>query len=244
MAEGTGDGSKIESSVNLDGGTLDMTGGTITVDTFTLESGTLKNLSQFNSGDTTGAELVKTGAGTLNIEGDNTFTGATMINEGTVALITAGTNNIANSSAITVAEGATFDLSGVTNGFTLAAGQALGGDGTIIGDLTLASGALFTFNESDTLAVTGTISFEGFSITDLEGLDSSTIAGTYNLITGNVDSTNISNIGSENAYDLGDGKLAYFEIGSLDLVVVPEPSAFALIMGGSALLLIARRRRR
>jgi autotransporter-associated beta strand protein len=244
MAENNTELPEITSSVNLHGGTLDMTGGNIVVDTFTLESGILKNLGQFNSGDTTGAALVKTSTGTLNIEGDNTYTGATMINEGIVALITAGTNNIANSSAITVAEGATFDLSGVTGGFTLAAGQALGGDGTIIGDLTLASGALFTFNESDTLAVTGTISFEGFSITDLEGLDSSTIAGTYNLIAGTVDAANISNIGSENAYDLGDGKLAYFEIGSLDLVVVPEPSAFALIMGGSALLLIARRRRR
>ncbi|MDQ8206289.1 autotransporter-associated beta strand repeat-containing protein [Coraliomargarita sp. SDUM461003] len=243
MAEGTGDASKIESSVKLHGGTLDMTGGTVKVDTFTLESGTLKNLGQFNSGDTVGAALVKTGTGTLNIEGSNTFTGATMINEGTVALVTAGTNNIANSSGITVADGATFDVSGVVGGFTLAAGQTLGGDGTITGDLTFAAGSGYAFSLTDTLAVTGTVNFEGFGITDVEGLDSATIVGTYNLITGTVDATNIDNIGSENAFDLGDGKSAYFEIGSLDLVVVPEPSAFALIMGGCALLLIGRRRR-
>ncbi len=242
MAEGTGDASKIESSVKLHGGTLDMTGGTVKVDTFTLESGTLKNLGQFNSGDTVGAALVKTGAGTLNIEGSNTFTGATMINAGTVALI-ATANNIANSSSIMVAEDAILDLSGITGGFTLAAGQTLGGNGTIIGDMIFASGSSFAFSLTETLTTTDTISFDSFGITDVEGLDSATIVGTYNLIAGNVDATNIANIGFENAYDLGDGKSAYFEIGSLNLVVVPEPSAFALIMGASALLLIGRRRR-
>ncbi len=239
----------VGSTVNLNGGTLDMTGGTIKVDTFTVESGTLKNLGQFNSGDTIGANLVKTGSGTLNIEGDNTFTGATMINAGTVSLFTAGTNNIANSSAIIVADGATFDVTGVAGGFSLAAGQILSGNGTIIGDMLFETGAGFAFSLTETLTVsTGTVSFDGFGITDVAGLDSETIGGTYNLIVGSVNSANISNIGLENAYDLGGGKLAYFEIGSLNLIVVPvaipEPSALALLMGGSVLLLVGGRRRR
>lgn len=233
----------VTSTVNLHGGTLDMTGGTIKVDTLTLTSGTLKNLGQFNSGDTIGAALVKTGVGTLRIEGTNTYTGATMINAGTLVLATAGNNNIANSSSIMVADGATLDLTGVDGGFTLVSGQALGGDGSITGNLTFASGANFVFSLTETLAVSGTVSFDGFSIANLTGLDSSIAAGTYNLITGTVDSANLANIGSGLAYDLGSGKSAYFEIGSLNVIVVPEPSTWALIGMGLLTVMTFRRRR-
>ncbi|WFB35392.1 autotransporter-associated beta strand repeat-containing protein [Kiritimatiellota bacterium B12222] len=220
----------VTSVVTLHGGTLDMTGGTVKVDTFSLESGTLKNLGQYNNDDIIGADVVKTGAGTLNVEGDNTFTGATLINEGTLALITSGSNNIANSSSIVVADGATLDLTGVVGGFSLASGQTLGGDGSIVGDLTFASGSEFIFSLTDTLEATGTVSFDAFGIDNLVGLDSLVATGTYNLISGSVNSANIANIGSENAFDLGDGKSAYFEISSLDVVVIPEPSSFALVL--------------
>ncbi len=236
-------GADVISSVTLQGGTLDMTGGTVKVDTFTLDSGTLKNLGQFNSGDTVGADLVKTGAGTLNIDGSNTFTGATLINAGTVALITAGTNNIANSSQIVVADGATLDLTGVVGGFSLASGQTLSGDGMITGDMVFASGSSFAFSLTDTLTTTGTISFDAFGIDNLSGLDSLVAAGTYNLISGTVNSANISNLGAGNAYDLGDGKSAYFEIGSLDVVVIPEPSALALVLVSLTALMAFRRRK-
>ncbi|WFB34969.1 autotransporter-associated beta strand repeat-containing protein [Kiritimatiellota bacterium B12222] len=239
MAEGNSALPEITSSVKLHGGTLDMTGGTVQVDTFTLESGTLKNVGEFNSG----ADLVKTGAGTLNIEGTNTFTGATLINEGTLALITAGSNNIANSSSIVVAGGATLDLSGVVGGFSLASGQTLGGDGAITGDLSFDTGANYIFSITDTLTTAGTITFDDFGINNLVGLDSSVMNGVYNLISGNVNAANIANIGAENAYELGDGKKAYFEINSLDVVVIPEPSTWALVMI-SLLAIIPLRRRK
>ncbi|MDF3130579.1 autotransporter-associated beta strand repeat-containing protein [Kiritimatiellaeota bacterium B1221] len=239
MAEGNTGITEINSTVKLYGGTLDMTGGSIAVDTFTLESGTLKNLGEYNSG----ADLVKTGTGTLNIEGANSYTGATMINAGTLALVTAGTNNIANSSSIMVGDGATLDLTGVAGGFSLASGQTLGGDGTITGDLTFASGSNFMFSLTDTLATTGAISFDSFGIDDLMGLDSSVANGIYHLISGTVNSANISNLGAGEAYDLGDGKSAYFEIGSLDVVVIPEPSALALVLVSLVAVVGFRRRK-
>jgi hypothetical protein len=62
-------------------------------------------------------------------------------------------------------------------------------------------------------------------------------------------SGNISNFGSGAPADLGGGKSAYFQQGSgpssLQLVVVPEPTALALMAVGSALSgLVAWRRRR
>jgi hypothetical protein len=69
--------------------------------------------------------------------------------------------------------------------------------------------------------------------------------GIYTLIDGaaEIDWNNVSNIGAANAYALGDGKSAYFQEGSLQVVVVPEPSTFvSLIFGGIAAMLLYRRR--
>ncbi len=80
-------GSNTLSTVILNGGTLDMTGyaiGTATqrVDVFSARAGTLMNLGQFNGG----APLVKTGGGTLALAGTNTYTGATIVSNGTLRL--------------------------------------------------------------------------------------------------------------------------------------------------------------
>ena len=75
------------STVNLDGGTLDLTGhaigsGAQTVTVFNARSGTLMNLGSFNAG----APLVKTGTGTLTLAGTNTYSGATVVSNGTLRL--------------------------------------------------------------------------------------------------------------------------------------------------------------
>jgi len=76
--------------------------------------------------------------------------------------------------------------------------------------------------------------------------------GTYTLLTGPnlgptyFNATNISNFGLSNALtNLGTGgtKSAYFQNGSLQLVVIPEPSTWALLAGSLTVLVLLRRRR-
>jgi len=70
------------STLTLDGGTVDMTDGTLDVDTLNLRSGTLKNVSEINGG----AAVSKTTGGTLTLDGTNNYSGNTNINAGTVRL--------------------------------------------------------------------------------------------------------------------------------------------------------------
>ena len=51
----------------------------------------------------------------------------------------------------------------------------------------------------------------------------------------------LSHFGAANQLDLGNGKSAYFEAGSLNVVVVPEPAA--ALLGGIGMLALLRRRR-
>ena len=47
-----------------------------------------------------------------------------------------------------------------------------------------------------------------------------------------MDTTNLDNLGSGNAYNLGAGVSAYFQQGSLQVVVVPEPATSPLVAAG------------
>src|SRR5437868_6434767 len=85
------DGGNGPSTVTLNGGTLDLASdgspGSIAVNTFNAQSGTLRNVSQIFQGDnTTVTALTKTTSGTLTLSGTNTYTGGTNINGGTLAL--------------------------------------------------------------------------------------------------------------------------------------------------------------
>ncbi len=118
-----------------------------------------------------------------------------------------------------------------------------GANASLAGNLSFADAAKLRFDSAYTLAVAGNVSFAGtFGVADVVGLDSSVGLGAYTLITGNVDFTNIGNVGQSNAVDLGGGKSAYFEQSSLKLIVVPEPSTLALAGLGIAGLLCFRRR--
>jgi len=119
-----------------------------------------------------------------------------------------------------------------------------GGNASLAGNLGFASGAKLLFDGTYTLTVAGNVTFGSLGIADLVGLDASVGEGTYDLISGNVDFSNIGNVGLANAVDIGGGKMAYFQQGSLQLVVVPEPSSIALAGLGIAGLLIFRRRMR
>jgi autotransporter-associated beta strand protein len=67
--------------------------------------------------------LTKTGAGTLTLSGANSYTGDTTINAGTLALTGGGT--LANTPNLTVAGGATLDVSTPTTALTLGGTQIL-----------------------------------------------------------------------------------------------------------------------
>ena len=135
-------------------------------------------------------------------------------------------------------------LSSATNDVTVGTTATIGGDGSIAGNLTFDSGADFVFSVTTTLDVTGAVTFGGFGIADLVGLDSSVAVGTYTLINGGtVDFTNVINVGPANAVSLGGGKSAYLQSGSLQAVVYTIPEPGTVLLGGLGLLALLRRRR-
>ncbi len=202
----------VTSSVNLHGGTLDMTGGTIKVDTFTLDSGTLKNLGQFNSGDVIGAALVKTGAGTLNIEGVNTYTGATKVSAGVVSL---GAANTVSSSSNVVLDGGTLQ-----SAFSQTLGML---DLTASSTLDLSTGGTFVFADSSSLegSWSGMLSISG---TFVDG-------ASVKFGIGGLTSNQLSQIDiNGNAATLdGSGFLA------IASAAIPEPSSYVMLAGLLAL---------
>jgi hypothetical protein len=164
--------------------------------------------------------LTKQGSGRLTLSGANTYDGVTAISAGSLFV----TGSLGNSS-VTVGTGAT-----------------VGGNGSLAGSLNFDSGSMLDVS-GGTLTVAGLVSFDNFGFGNLVGFDVNSVAdGTYTLISGtNVDFTNVSNFGLSNALSLGGGRSAYFNSGSLQVVVIPEPSA--ALMGGLGILALLRRRR-
>jgi filamentous hemagglutinin family protein len=119
--------------VQLLSGAITGTTGTLTsTSAYDVQAGTVSA----RLGGTAG--LTKTTSGTVTLSGANTYTGATNINAGTLAL--GASNIIANASAVTVAAGATFDLAGYSETI-----GSLAGAGTVTktgaGATTLTAGA-------------------------------------------------------------------------------------------------------
>ncbi len=85
------------------------------------------------------ASVLNDSFGTTVLTGANTYTGSTLVQGGTLQL-SAASNNIASSSSILTVPGATFDVSTVTGGFSLGAGQILEGGGSVIGNVDAPTG--------------------------------------------------------------------------------------------------------
>lgn len=227
------------------------TGGNVSLGTATLTTGGDNTSTTYAGGITGSGGVTKIGTGTQTLQGAMSFTGATTISEGTLAL---GPAASLASATIDVGAAGTFDVSLLPSGFTVATGRKLGGDGVVAGSLTFAAGANFTFSPTATLDFTGNVSFGGFGIENLLGLDVGTVVGSYVILNGtgtaSLTQANVANVGLFNAYNLGSDKVAYFEFNGNDLSVVvaasaiPEPGAFAALAGLATLGLAATRRRR
>ena len=191
------------------------------------QSDTVTQGTDFSSAAISGAgSFSQMGSGTTVLTAANTYTGATTVSAGTLLV-----NGSLGNSNVSVSSGARF-----------------GGTGELGGNLGLTSGSFFhVVNLNDGLAVTGTINlFEGFGVNDLVGLTWGSVAtGTYTLINGTLDTgvfAKLANNSAATAFELEDGRTAYFQDGSLQLVVaIPEPRA--ALLGSLGMLMLLRRRR-
>ncbi|MBW3541920.1 MAG: autotransporter-associated beta strand repeat-containing protein, partial [Planctomycetes bacterium] len=163
---------------NYTGGTT-VSGGVLQGNTDSLQGNILNNASvifdQAVAGSYAGVisgtgSVTKLGAGTLTLDGANTFTGATTITAGTLQLGAA--ERLSDASAVTVGAGATFDLGGFneTIGSLSGAGSVALGAGTLTaggdGTSTTFSGAIggtggLVKDGAGTLILSGTNNYTG-----------------------------------------------------------------------------------
>jgi autotransporter-associated beta strand protein len=190
------------------------------------------NASSYDGAITGTGTFTKTGAGALTLDGTSNYGGNTTVSTG--ALIIDG--------AVT------------TSATIVASGARIGGDGAITGGLSLASGAQFVFSLTATLDVSGAVTLDNsFGVGSLVNADGTAInwssvgLGTYALINTASTFNNITNFGFDNrSVNIGgSGKDVYFTNGSLQLVVIPETSTWAIVgIGLFGMVVFHRIRRR
>ncbi|MFM2243720.1 MAG: hypothetical protein RLZ97_2576, partial [Verrucomicrobiota bacterium] len=200
-----------------------------------------------NLTDSTGGTSFDTTGGNISVSGALTGTG-TLVKTGTGTL-TLGGNSSSYTGDVTVSAGTLLvsgRLGGSSTDVTVGSGT-ITGSGSIGGNLLLGGTSIFSIASlASPLTVGGTIGFSstGFGIDNLAGLNWDSIElGTYTLATGSLNSSQLDNFGYANRAAVGSlgNRFAYFQNGSLALVVVPEP-ATALLAGLGSLLLLRRRR--
>ena len=156
--------------VQLLSGSITGTTGVLTSTTdFDLQSGTVTGILGGS------VALNKSTGGTVLLSGANTYTGATNVNAGTLRLGAA--SRIADTSAVTVASGAIFDL----NNFSETVGSVAGGGNITLGSATLTTGgngASTTY--SGAMSGTGGLTKAGAGVLTLTGANTYTGVTTIN----------------------------------------------------------------
>ncbi len=136
-----------------------------------------------------GGSLVKTGTGTLTLDGANTYTGSTQVQSGKLLVGSASGSSAALLGAVSIANGATLAGHGtvgstsIASGGTLAPGNGSGvGVLTVNGDLTMNAGSVYRIEANPTtanstrVAVTGAANLLGGSVVHV-GPDSTYTTG-------------------------------------------------------------------
>ncbi len=223
IAKGAG---TTNATLKVDGGTLELNRHSIRVDTFEAISGTLRNIGEVNSG----MAWAKSGAGTLMLEGTNSYLGHLEVSAG--MLLLAGSASQAN---LTVKNGASFSMTE---------------DGVLQFNITSSASDLFVVEAG------GAALFNGAFVINL---DRPLEAGSWNLLTGTTQ-TNYSGLNdialvgalAGNLVDQGSGlwmfqnsewQASFNAInGDLSLQAIPEPSTFALLSLSLAAFFYKRRR--
>jgi autotransporter-associated beta strand protein len=127
-----------------------------------------------------GFGLTKVGGGTLTLGGSNSYTGNTIIGDGTVALV--NSTVLTHSPVIELAASntnPTLDVCGRADSrLTLAGNQTLTGNGTILGGLTVNAGAVVSPGQPlGTLTVTSDLNLNGSTLMNINS-----VAGTHDQI--------------------------------------------------------------
>jgi autotransporter-associated beta strand protein len=147
--------------------------------------------------------LTKTGAGTLTLSGENTYTGSTRINGGILAL--SGGTAIADTGAVILANapGTTLKLNANETIGNLTGGGFSGGVVDVQGNtLTFGDSGNQTFGGTFTGTAIGAITKQGSGILSLSNVN--TFAGSINLNAGTLD-FNLGNSGTTSAQSISSG---------------------------------------
>ena len=195
-------GNRSESDLTVDTLPLTLASGT---GTFLAEAGrtiTVNAASPISGG----GSLAKAGDGSLILQAANTYSGATTVSAGTLALGAAG--SIASSSGITVAAGAALDASAVAGGLVLQGRQALAGAGSLAGGLTVGgSTAIIPAAGTGPLSVAGGVTLAAGGSYDWQMLDAAGAAGTgWGLIS--TDALSFSGLSSSSPFHVNLWSLA------------------------------------
>jgi autotransporter-associated beta strand protein len=132
------------------------------------------------------AAILKSNRGKWTLSGTNTYTGNTTISGGTLAL--SGTGSIANSPTITIAGGATFDVSGLSSPFVLGGSQTLNNSSSpavIKGNANTGAGTLVLNFAAGAPALTvtnGTLTLSTSTVFQINNTGSQLAVGSYPVI--------------------------------------------------------------